>query len=97
MTSTLTGAAVVGAGAFTALVLWAAPAQASAPAVTSAGALGVSTVAADTDPVNSDGNDDTGKWGLMGLIGLGGLFGYRKYLQHRDQRVATTSPATRTH
>ena len=44
-------------------------------------------LAVDGDPAESDGNDDTGKWGLTGLLGLFGLFGYRKY---RDTRNSST-------
>lgn len=44
----------------------------------------------DTDkdePLEQDGDDDTGKYGLIGLSGMLGLFGYKKY---KDHRAATT-------
>ena len=48
-------------------------------------------LAVDGDPAESDGNDDTGKWGLAGLLGLFGLFGYRKYRDARTSSTQTTS------
>lgn len=52
----------------------------------------------DTDkdePLEEDGDDDTGKYGLIGLSGLLGLFGYRKYKDHRAAH-STTSGAEGT-
>ena len=45
--------------------------------------------AQDGDPVEGDGNNDSGKWGLAGLTGLVGLFGYKKYreIQTRNRDV----------
>ena len=58
----------------------------TAPAV-AAGAHQVATgtvvQSVDADPVEDDGNMDSGKWGLAGLLGLFGLFGYKKYQEHR--------------
>lgn len=58
----------------------------TAPAV-AAGAHQVATgtvvAQTDADPVEDDGNMDSGKWGLGGLLGLFGLFGYKKYREHR--------------
>lgn len=48
-------------------------------------------LAVDGDPAESDGNDDTGKWGLAGLLGLFGLFGYRKYRDSRTESTHNTS------
>lgn len=55
-----------------------APALAEGPQ-----SMATGIVLADADPVEADGNDDTGKWGLAGLTGLVGLFGYKKYRDHR--------------
>jgi len=52
----------------------------------------------DGDPVEADGDDDSGKWGLAGLTGLVGLFGYKKYREHRTHNRNTgtgTDGATR--
>ena len=45
-----------------------------------------SVVAIDDEPLSTDGEDDTGKYGLIGLSGLLGLFGYKKYREHRATR-----------
>ena len=47
---------------------------------------------ADTEPLDEDGDDDSGKYGLIGLSGLFGLFGYKKYKEHR----ASSAQASRT-
>lgn len=59
----------------------------SASAATPSQAAAVSTQ--DGDPVETDGNNDSGKWGLAGLTGLVGLFGYKKYreLQSRNRDI----------
>ena len=46
---------------------------------------------ADTEPLDEDGDDDTGKYGLIGLSGLFGLFGYKKYREHRTARAHTAA------
>ncbi len=48
----------------------------------------------DGDPVEADGDDDSGKWGLAGLTGLFGLFGYKKYREHRTHSRNTTGTGT---
>ena len=42
------------------------------------------------EPLEEDGDDDTGKYGLIGLTGLFGLFGYKKYKEHRAATTRTT-------
>lgn len=47
----------------------------------------------DTDkdePLEQDGDDDSGKYGLIGLSGLLGLFGYKKYKEHRAGTATRT-------
>ena len=44
----------------------------------------------DDEPLEQDGDDDTGKYGLIGLTGLLGLFGYKKYKEHQASRSTTT-------
>ena len=44
------------------------------------------------EPLEQDGDDDTGKYGLIGLTGLLGLFGYKKYKDHRAARPTTSGP-----
>jgi hypothetical protein len=61
-----------------------------APAGTS-----VLATAEDVDePLEQDGDDDTGKYGLIGLSGLFGLFGYKKYKEHRAATARTTTTGT---
>lgn len=94
MPKTLATAGIAGALAFTGLTIGTAPAQAS---VTVQAATTTPTPA-DADPVEQDGNDDSGKWGLAGLTGLVGLFGYKKYRDHRtsthtgDRAAGSTRP-----
>jgi hypothetical protein len=42
------------------------------------------------EPLEQDGDDDTGKYGLIGLSGLFGLFGYKKYKEHRAATTRST-------
>ena len=42
------------------------------------------------EPLEQDGDDDTGKYGLIGLSGMLGLFGYKKYKDHQAARTTTT-------
>ena len=42
------------------------------------------------EPLEQDGDDDTGKYGLIGLTGLLGLFGYKKYKEHQASRTTGT-------
>ena len=51
-----------------------------------------SVVAIDDEPLNNDGDDDSGKYGLIGLSGLLGLFGYKKYREHREHRANRNAP-----
>ena len=56
-------------------------------------AAGVQASQDDTDkdePLEQDGDDDTGKYGLIGLSGMLGLFGYKKYKDHQASRTTTT-------
>ena len=73
----LAGVAIAGTMGLSGLTLGLAPAQA-APVHLSATST---TAPTDGDPVEGDGNNDSGKWGLAGLTGL---FGYKKY---RDLRA----------
>ncbi len=87
MRRALAAVGIVGAVAFTPLA--ATPAFA-APAYTDV----VVAQSADTDGDelgNSDGDDDTGRYGLMGLLGLLGLFGYKKYKEHQASRTTQTT------
>ena len=42
------------------------------------------------EPLEQDGDDDTGKYGLIGLTGMLGLFGYKKYKDHQAARTTRT-------
>jgi hypothetical protein len=56
---------------------------------------GVTVLAEDVDePLENDGDDDTGKYGLIGLTGLFGLFGYKKYKEHRATTTRSTTTGT---
>jgi hypothetical protein len=68
----------------------AAPRASAAPAPQTGGAVVASSETDQDEPLEQDGDDDTGKYGLIGLSGLLGLFGYKKY---KDSRAGT---ATRT-
>jgi hypothetical protein len=68
---------------------------ASADDTVAAGA--VLTQNEDSDePLEQDGDDDTGKYGLIGLTGLLGLFGYKKYKDHQATRTTGTDGTTGT-
>lgn len=88
MPRALATAGLAGALAVTGLSLSAAPAQASSPVHA---ATTTPTTPVDGDPVEGDGNNDSGKWGLAGLTGMLGLFGYKKY---RDSRAAYAGDRT---
>ncbi len=60
-----------------------APAVAAGPPQAATGTVVVQDDTVDADPVEDDGNMDSGKWGLGGLLGLFGLFGYKKYKDYR--------------
>ena len=78
MRRALTTVALAGAVALVPLSTTAAFADTSAS--------GVAVLSAPTDqdePLETDGDDDTGKYGLIGLTGLLGLFGYKKYKDSR--------------
>jgi hypothetical protein len=84
MRNALATAGVLGAVSLACLGVTSTPAIAQGPQDRS-----VAVVAAvDADPVEGDGNSDSGKWGLAGLTGLFGLFGYKKYRGYRSARDA---------
>ena len=85
MRRALAAAGVLGAVALSPVATQAAWAE-SAPAPQTA------VLAIDDEPLQSDGDDDSGKYGYAGLTGLVGLFGYKKIKEHRATRSA---PATR--
>ena len=80
-----------------ALVPLTAVAAAADEAPLAAGAVLTQTDGEDVDePLEQDGDDDTGKYGLIGLSGLFGLFGYKKYKDHRAARTTGTTGTTGT-
>ncbi len=80
-------ATVTIAGAVALVPFTAAPAFADS----SSASTTVLAEAEDVDePLEEDGDDDTGKYGLIGLTGLFGLFGYKKYKEHRAATARTT-------
>jgi len=83
-------ATVTIAGAVALVPFTAAPAFADS---SSAGTTVLATAEDVDEPLEADGDDDTGKYGLIGLSGLFGLFGYKKYKEHR---AATRSTSTGT-
>jgi len=88
MRRALATAAIAGAVALVPLTAVAAAADQSRVA-----AGGVVASQDDTDkdePLEQDGDDDTGKYGLIGLSGLFGLFGYKKYKDHQATRATAT-------
>lgn len=84
MPRVLATAGLAGALAVTGLTLGSAPAQAASPVHA---ATTTPTAPVDGDPVEGDGNNDSGKWGLAGLTGMVGLFGYKKYRDSRSTHV----------
>ncbi len=92
MRKALATAAVAGAVAlapFAAPAAYAAEQRIAAPVLTQ-------TDGEDVDePLEQDGDDDTGKYGLIGLSGLFGLFGYKKYKDHKAARSAGTDGTSR--
>lgn len=86
-------AGLAGVLAVTGLSLSAASAQAFSPVR----AATTTPTPVDGDPVEGDGNNDSGKWGLAGLTGMVGLFGYKKYRDSRATHVGDRAPgSTRT-
>ena len=60
----------------------------------SAGTTVLATAEDVDEPLEQDGDDDTGKYGLIGLSGLFGLFGYKKYKEHRAATTRSTTGTT---
>ena len=55
-------------------------------------AAGPSAVVAASS--QSNGDDNSGRWGLAGLAGLLGLFGYKKYKAYRATTRADEGPGS---
>ncbi len=83
MRRALATAGLLSAVALGSLGVTTAPALAAGDQVATGTVLAQATDPVDADPVEDDGNTDSGKWGLGGLLGLFGLFGYKKYRDYR--------------
>ena len=89
MRSALVSTALAAGLALGGAPLLAAPAWAASPASSRVVAATPTPAPAVTPATQSNGNDNTGRYGLIGLSGLLGLFGYKKYQDLRASRTST--------